>query len=127
MKIVKLTVTSKNKSDRTGRENNDVEYTLFRKEIIIETIEKTEAISMSERENLTKVKKSQEKYLNFADLAVQKFCDDIKLDMNDVKTMLYACAKTVESKLGVKPKKKKNLTKIKNESGKLILKRKLKR
>ena len=26
--------------------------------------------------------------------------------MNDVNTMLYACAKTVESKLGVKPKKK---------------------
>ena len=26
--------------------------------------------------------------------------------MNDVSTMLYACAKTVESKLGVKPKKK---------------------
>ena len=47
MKIVKLTVTSKNKSDRTGRENNDAEYTLFRKEIIIETIEKTEAISMN--------------------------------------------------------------------------------
>ena len=117
----------KQKSDRTGKENNDVEYTLFRKKIIIKTIEKTEAISMSERENLTKVKKSQEKYLNFADLAVQKFCDDIELDMNDVKTMLYGCAKTVESKLGVKPKKKKNLTKIKNESGKLILKRKLKR
>ena len=27
--------------------------------------------------------------------------------MNDVNTMLYACAKTVESKLGGKPKKKK--------------------
>ena len=27
--------------------------------------------------------------------------------MNDVSTMLYACVKTVESKLGVKPKKKK--------------------
>ena len=26
--------------------------------------------------------------------------------MNDVNTMLYACAKTVESKLAVKPKKK---------------------
>ena len=48
----------KQKSDRTGKENNDVEYTLFRKKIIIKTIEKTKAISMSERENLTKVKKS---------------------------------------------------------------------
>ena len=45
----------KRKSDQTGKENNDVEYTSFRNEII-ETIEKTEAISMSERENLTKVK-----------------------------------------------------------------------
>ena len=49
------------KSDRNGKENNDVEYTSFRNEII-ETIEKTEAISMSERENLTAVNinKSQE-------------------------------------------------------------------
>ena len=47
--------------------------------------------------------------------------------MNDINTMLYACAKAVESKLGVKPKKKRNLTKIKNQSIKLIFKRKLKR
>ena len=62
---------------------------------------------MSERENLTKVKvkKSQEKYLNFENLAIQEFCDDIEIDKNDVNTMLYACAKTVESKLRVKPKK----------------------
>ena len=66
---------------------------------------------MSERENLTKVKmnKSQEKYLNFANLAIQDFSDDIdELDVNDVNTMLYACAKAVESKLEVKPKKKRN-------------------
>ena len=63
---------------------------------------------MSECENLTKVKvkKSQEKYLNFANLVIQEFCDDIELDMNDVNAMLYAFAKTVESKLGVKLKKK---------------------
>ena len=88
------------KSDQTGKENIDVEYTSLKNEII-ETIEKTEAISMSERENLAKVKvkKSREKYLNFANLAIQEFCDDIELDMNDVNTMLYACAKTIESKL----------------------------
>ena len=88
------------KSDQTGKENNSVEYTSFRNEII-ETIETTEAISMSEHENLTKVKvkKPQEKYLNFANLDIQEFCDDIELDMNDVNTMLYACAKAVESKL----------------------------
>ena len=57
--------------------NKDVEYTSFQNEII-ETIDKTECISMSERENLTKVKikKSQELY------------DDIELNMNDVSTML---------------------------------------
>ena len=38
---------------------------------------------------------------------IQEFCDDIELDMNDVNTMLYACAKPVESNLGVKPKKEK--------------------
>ena len=64
---------------------------------------------MSEHENLTKVKvkKLQEKQVNFANLAIQEFCDDIELDMNDVNTMLYACAKTVESNLEVKPKKEK--------------------
>ena len=78
---------------------------------------------MSERENLTKVKikKSQEKYLNFANLPIQEFCDDIELDIN-VNTILYDCAK---KKLN--PKSKENLTKVKNQSGKLILKRKLKR
>ena len=41
----------KSKSDRTGKDNNDVGYTSFTNQII-ETIGKTEAISMSERENL---------------------------------------------------------------------------
>ena len=83
---------------------------------------------MSERENLTKVKvkQSQETYLNFATLAIQEFCDDIELDMNDVNTMLHACAETVESKFGVKLQRKENLTKTNNQSGKLILKGKLK-
>ena len=55
----------KQKSDQTGKENNDVEYTSFRNEII-ETIEKTEAISMSEREKLTKVKvKNLQLFKNF--------------------------------------------------------------
>ena len=116
----------KRKSDQTGKENNDVEYTSFRNEII-ETIEKTEAISMSERENLTKVKvkKSQEKYLNFANLAIQEFCDDIELDMNDVNTMLYACAKTVESKLGVKPKKKRKPDKNKKPKWKINIEKEI--
>ena len=65
---------------------------------------------MSERENLTKVKinKLREKYFNFANLTIPEFLDHIEVDINDVSTMLYACAKAVESKLGVKPKKKKN-------------------
>ena len=46
--------------------------------------------------------------------------------MNDVNTMLYDCAKIVESKLGVKPKKKRKPHKNKKK-GKLILERKLKR
>ena len=51
----------KRKSDQTGKENNDVEFTLSRNKII-EIIAETKAISMSERESLTKVKvkKSQE-------------------------------------------------------------------
>ena len=48
----------KRNSDRTGKENNDVEYTSFRNKIN-ETIKKTEALSMSEHENLTKVKKKE--------------------------------------------------------------------
>ena len=96
----------------------------------METIEKTETISMSERENLTKVKinKSQEKYLNFANLTIQEFCDDIELDMNDVNTMLYACATSLLNlNLELNLKRKENLVKIKNQRGKLILKRKSKR
>ena len=54
---------------------------------------------MGEREKLRKISQ-------FANLTIQEFCDDIELDINDVNTMLYACAKTVEHKLGVKPKKK---------------------
>ena len=70
--------SKKRNSDWTEQKNNDVEYTWLRNKII-ETIEETEAISMSEREKLTKVKmeKSQEKYINFANMAVQEFCDDL--------------------------------------------------
>ena len=83
---------------------------------------------MSESQKLTKVKikKSQEKHLNFENLAIQEFCDDIELDMNYVNRMLYDCVKIIQSKLGVKPIKKKNLAKIKHQSGKLIFKRKSK-
>ena len=72
---------------------------------------------MSERENLAKVKvkKSLGKHLNFANLAIQEICDDIELDTNDVNTMLYTCAKTVESKLGFKPKKKRKPDKNKKK------------
>ena len=108
------------------KKNNDVEYTSFRNKII-ETIEKTEAISIGERENLTKVKvkKPQEIYLNFANLAIQKFCDDNELDMNDVNTMLYARAKTVESKLGFKPKKKRKPGKNKKPKWKTNIEKKI--
>ena len=109
--VIKNSKTNSNpkqrKRDQTGKENNDVEYASFRNEIV-EGIEKTEPISMSEPESLTKVKvkKSQEKYINFANSAIQKFCDDIELDINNVNTMLCASAETVESKFEVKPKKK---------------------
>ena len=73
-------------------------------------------MSISERENLRKVKikKSQEKYLNFANIPIQEFCDDIELDTNDVNKILHACAKTFESKLGVKPEQKRKRDKNKN-------------
>ena len=45
----------KGKSDRTGKENSDVEFTSFRTEII-KNIAETEAISTSERENLRKLR-----------------------------------------------------------------------
>ena len=63
---------------------------------------------MSQRENLTKVKikKSQETCFKFENLAIQELCDDIELNMNNVNIMLHACAKIIEFKSGVKPKKK---------------------
>ena len=81
---------------------------------------------MSEQENLTEVKvKKSQKNLNFANLAIQEFCDDIELDMNDVNTMLYACAKTVESKLGVKPKKKRKPDKNKKPKWKINIEKEI--
>ena len=116
------------KSDRAGKENNDVEYTSFRNKII-ETFEKTEAISMSESGNLTKVKikKSQEKCLNFPNLAIQEFCDDIELDMMMLRQCCMLLQKQLNLYLELKRKRKENLTKTKSQSGELILKMKLKR
>ena len=45
----------KRKTDQNEKENNVAEYILLRNEIV-ETTKKTEAVSISEGENLTKVK-----------------------------------------------------------------------
>ena len=45
--------------------------------------------------------------------------------MNDVNTMLYACAKTVESKLGVKPKKKRKPDKDKKSKWKINIEKEI--
>ena len=82
---------------------------------------------MSERENLTKVKikKSQERYLNIENLAIQESCDEIELDMNDTNTMLHASAKTIESKLVVKPKKKRKPDKNKKPKWKINIEKEI--
>ena len=53
-------VNENRKKKKTGKGNNGVESTLFRNKII-EIIAKTEAISMSEGESLTKVKVKRSK------------------------------------------------------------------
>ena len=45
--------------------------------------------------------------------------------MNDVNTMLYACAETVESKLGVKPKKKRKPVKNKKPKWKINIEKEI--
>ena len=45
--------------------------------------------------------------------------------MNDINTMLYACAKAVESKLGVKPKKKRKLDKNKKPKHKINIQKEI--
>ena len=45
--------------------------------------------------------------------------------MNDVNTMLYACAETVESKLGVKPKKKRKPDKNKTPKWKINIEKEI--
>ena len=68
-----------------------------------------------------KIKKSEEKYLNFTNLAVQEFCEDIELDINYVNTMLYASVqKQLNLNLELNRKRKENLTKIKSQSENLI-------
>ena len=108
MKIVKLIVTLENEREVKLEKKAIMLSILHLETKLLRLLKKNEAIRISEHETLTKVKvkKSQEKYLNFANSAIQGFCDDIELDMNDVNTLLYACAKTVESELGVKLKKK---------------------
>ena len=73
--VIKNSKTNSNpkqrKRDQTGKENNDVEYASFRNEIV-EGIEKTESISMSEPENLTKVKVKNHKK-NISILQTQLF------------------------------------------------------
>ena len=83
---------------------------------------------MREQENLTKVKinKSKEKYLNFANLAIQEFWDDMELDINDANTTFYVQAKTVESKLGVKRIKKIKPDKNKNPKWKINIEKDIK-
>ena len=84
---------------------------------------------MSERENVTKIKikKLQEKYLNLANLAIQEFYDAI----DSIRMMLIQCYMLVQKQFNLNlelyQKRKENLTKIKTQSGKLILKRTLKR
>ena len=55
----------------------------------------------------------------------QEFCDDIELDMNDVNTIMYACAKAVESKLEVKPKKKRKPGKNKKPKWKINIEKEI--
>ena len=45
--------------------------------------------------------------------------------MNGVTTMLYACAKTVKSKLGVKPKKKRKPDKNKKPQWKINIEKEI--
>ena len=82
---------------------------------------------MSQRENLTKVKikKSQETCFKFENLAIQELCDDIELNMNNVNIMLHACAKIIEFKSGVKPKKKREPEKNNEPKWKFILPKKI--
>ena len=75
MKMIKLTVTLKNERV-IELEKKTIMLSILRLETkLLKLLKKTEAISMSENENLTKAKinKSQEKYLNFANLAIQEF------------------------------------------------------
>ena len=97
----------KRKTDQTGKK--PITLSILRLDTrLLTQLKKLKRLVFPKSENLTKVKvkNPQEIYLNFANLAIQKFCDDNELDMNDVNTMLYACAKRVESKLGFKLKKK---------------------
>ena len=45
--------------------------------------------------------------------------------MNDVSTMLYACSKTIVSKLGVKPKKRRKPDKNKNPKRKINIEKEI--
>ena len=84
------------------------EYISF-KEDIIACIAQTELKGMQERENLNKVifRKKDLQLLTMSNTIISEICKEVDLDLTDLNTVLYATAKTLETRLGIKPKKKK--------------------
>ena len=89
-------------------DNFDVEELAQLKEEILSCIVEVENIAIEDRESLVKVsiRKRNEKGLQMANYIIAEVCNEVELDLTDLNTILYATAKTIERKLGIKQKKK---------------------
>ena len=99
---------------------NDEEYADFKREVT-ENISRFGIDNMKERIDLTKirVKRTQEKYISFANQVIEDISSKTELNMDGLNTLLYSCAKTVEAKIGVKLKRKRKANKHKKPKWKV--------
>ena len=83
------------------------EFETLKEEIVLR-IEDVEDKPFEERENLVKVciKKSNEKIIKMANYVIEEICSGVDLDLTDLNIIIYATAKTIEARLGIRPKKK---------------------
>ena len=113
-----------NEDERNNNEEqpryNDEEFANFKREVT-ENIEKFGIEKMKERVDLTKikVKRTQQKYISFANQVIEEISSSSEMSINEINTVLYSCAKTVETNIGVKPKQKRKVTKHKKPKWKV--------
>jgi len=69
--------------------------------------------------------KKNEKVLKMANAIIAELCNEIELDLTDLNTVLHANATTLETRLGIKTKKKKKSNSHKNPRWKVKIEKEI--